>query len=69
MLYWLQVPTVTAQQAHELLQQQPDRYVLIDVRNKEEQRVSMISENNVITKEAYDRQKESYKDRTALCYW
>lgn len=34
-----QVQTVTARQVHDLLQQQPDKYVVIDVRNKDEQQV------------------------------
>lgn len=35
----MQVPTVTASEAAQLLQEQPEQYVLVDVRNREEQQV------------------------------
>lgn len=35
----MQVPVVTASEAAKLLQEQPEQYVLVDVRNREEQQV------------------------------
>lgn len=36
---FMQVPVVTASEAAKLLQEQPEQYVLVDVRNREEQQV------------------------------
>lgn len=69
MTYLLQVPNVTVQQAQKLFQQQPDKYVFVDVRNKDEREVSMIPGSKVITMEEYLKEKNEHKDKTALCYW
>lgn len=36
---WVQVPVMTVSEAHKLLQEQPQQYVLVDIRNKDEQQV------------------------------
>eukprot|EP00878_Enallax_costatus_P037472 GHUV01042330.1.p1 GENE.GHUV01042330.1~~GHUV01042330.1.p1 ORF type:complete len:213 (+),score=39.95 GHUV01042330.1:282-920(+) len=62
------VPHVTVQQAQQLLQQQPDSYLLVDVRNRDEQAVSMVEGSNVLTLEEYRTQQELHQSKTALCY-
>lgn len=42
--------------------------MLVDVRTPEERAVSKLP-GPVLTAEEYDTQKESLKDKLAVCYW
>lgn len=59
---------MTAQTAVQLLEQQPDKYILVDVRNRDEQEVSMLPGVRVVTAEEFEQQRDSFKDTTAICY-
>eukprot|EP00775_Hariotina_reticulata_P012890 gene12890-13016_t len=63
------VPLMTVEAARNLLEKQPDKYVLVDVRDSEEQKVSMVPGSRVLTKADYEQQKDTYKDATAICLW
>ncbi|WIA23412.1 hypothetical protein OEZ85_000168 [Tetradesmus obliquus] len=65
------VRTVTAKEAAALLQQQPAGYVLVDVRNNDEQQVSMLQPGqpaSVLTQQQFEQQKAQLGDKTAICY-
>lgn len=64
----MQVEDITAEELHALLESDPDRVVLIDVRTPEERQVSQIP-GRVLTPEEYNAQKEGFKEATAVCYW
>ena len=59
---------MTAVDLHELLESDPDKVVLIDVRTPEERNVSQIP-GKVLTPAEFEAQKDSLKEATAVCYW
>ena len=59
---------ISADELHLLLEEHPEKLVLIDVRTPEEREVSRIP-GKVLTPAEFDQQKGSLKEQTAVCYW
>lgn len=64
-----QVRGIKAKELHDLLQSPAkDDIVLVDARTAGEQDVSKLP-GNVLTKEEFEKQKDSLKDKQLICYW
>ena len=67
-LLWLQVQDIDVEGLQKLLQQQPGRVLLLDVRTPDEQAVSVI-DGPVVLKSDFEKNREQYRDAQLVSYW
>ena len=67
-LLWLQVQDIDIEGLQKLLQQQPGRVLLLDVRTPDEQAVSVI-DGPVVLKSDFEKNREHYRDAQLVSYW